>query len=150
MVNQDDVMADEEPPKPKPRNKILIPDPAITPQWGPGMTQRVWRKWKREHKKYRQRAAKEERERLEEDVRKSSERRKALREADTTSVRLFGSGHVTEHNPSGRMGVLTHFLWLTIGVTVLGVLYRLSFTWVGFVLSALLYLYIRYEKKRRL
>jgi hypothetical protein len=142
-------MPDEKPPKRKQRNEIIIPDPAITPRWGPGMTQRVWRKWKREHKKYRQRAAEAERLRFEEEVRTFTERQRALRAADTVSVRLFGSGHATESNPSGRMGVITHFLWLSIGVTVFGVLYRLSFTWIGFVLSALLYLYIRHEKKKK-
>ena len=106
----------------------------------------------RKAKKLRQLARIAEEKKREQELEEQFARQTELRKAETWKHKLFGSGTVTAKNPTGRYGYVFQVLMLLIGVPVLGVLYKLSMTWLAIPMILIAYgvaKLIESKKRRR-
>ena len=56
------------------------------------------------------------------------------------NTRLWSWGVNSEKHPTYRMGVFPTLVVIFIGIPIMAILYKLSFTWVGFVMIVVVYL----------
>jgi hypothetical protein len=119
----------------------------------------TWVRFKdcRTRNEWRRRKAAEQRGRcrlheLEEELRAEAfhhqhEQLKRLDAGHEISNWLWGGGKSSKTNPFGRTGLFTWIFWFLVVVPIMGILYKLGFTWVGVVAVVLCALIAHLQKR---